>query len=196
MNERVRPEPQATPEITAYLDTKREYERRISQYSGITIGYSDNSYYRFGYGEDTEEKWTAGLDKNIRLFHEDIQELGELLQLTHRLKDWIADGTADKAEEYQHEWNMYRYEKAEEARRPEREWSTERWGKIEARRKTIRGLNISVGLTWNKYYKANSEEERTKIHALIKSKRATIEHLEDEIKELKALKFEPELVTA
>jgi hypothetical protein len=140
-------EPELTPILEAYFETKRAYEIALD---GCGWSMSLESYYR---SPRTETDFAERIAVNTHRLTERAEKIALALELGQRFGDFVAMGIEIEATSF--EIALYRYQEQQRdiADAPRRAWSMAYNARLAEIDKQIKSAKIRRGKTWSKWRK-------------------------------------------
>jgi hypothetical protein len=140
-------EPELTPILSAYFETKQAYETAVN-----ACGWSMTleSYYR---SPRTETDFAERIAENTARLTERAEQIALALELGQRFGDFVALGVEHEATTF--EIALYRYQEQQRdiADAPRRAWAAAYNARLAEIDKQIKGAKIRRGRAWSKWGK-------------------------------------------
>ena len=144
-------EPELTPILSAYFETKRDYETAVN-----ACGWSMTleSYYR---SPRTETDFAERIAENTARLTERAEQIALALELGQRFGDFVALGIEHEATTF--EIALYRYQEQQRdiADAPRRAWAAAYNARLAEIDKQIKSAKIRASRTWSKWRKNQME---------------------------------------
>lgn len=140
-------EPQLTPILSAYFETKRDYETAVN-----ACGWSMTleSYYR---SPKTESDFAERIATNAARLTERAEQIALAIELGQRFADFVALGIEHEATTF--EIALYRYQEQQRyiADAPRRAWAMAYNARLAEIDTQIKGAKIRKGKAWRRWSK-------------------------------------------
>jgi hypothetical protein len=163
-------EPELTPILSAYFETKQAYETAVN-----SCGWSMTleSYYR---SPRTETDFAERIAENSARLTERAEQIALALELGQRFGDFVALGIEHEATTF--EIALYRYQEQQRdiAEAPRRAWAMAYNARLAEIDKQIKSAKIRKSRTWSKWRKDGISYEQANI--ITSAIELEIDHLE------------------
>lgn len=178
-------EPELTPILSAYFETKRDYETAVD-----SCGWSMTleSYYR---SPKTESDFAERIATNAARLTERADQIALAIELGERFADFVALGIEHEATTF--EIALYRYQEQQRdiADAPRRAWAMGYNARLAEIDKQIKSAKIRKSRTWTKWRKDGISYEQANI--ITSAIEIEIDHLEKRREVAAAETFESEV---